>query len=410
MAEATGSPKIGLPAGPQGLRHRVVAGLLLPVLHRFHGHALPLRRRGGDVGDGEGAVERHQPALDELQLHAGAAARRRGLGRDRPHRPPGGRVSTSAPTTSSPSPPPPARRGRGFMPVVAGIAVPTTAPDPEASMALVSYMLEPATQIATLRATNFFPVVDVELPGDMPASVQASGQGDRAAIGRARRQPGAPARRAGRSRRTVQPGLHRHLRAHRARRPADPRGARQARPRSLRRIVTEAGAPCWAPDAASEGPLPGRVIRACAHPGHRTRGARPATEARPMPSAHPALPAARARRAVPRRLLPSIRRCRSRSSRSRRGRVHVRELRAHGEPLEIRHGLVEHDPARRRGRSAAARTGAVHGPDRDADGPGPADLVLYVFTIPLGILGSRGPASSGSPFLEQNGFSFNSFL
>ena len=29
--------------------------------------------------------------------------------------------------------------------------------------------------MATLRATNFFPVVDVELPGDLPPAVQAAG-------------------------------------------------------------------------------------------------------------------------------------------------------------------------------------------------------------------------------------------
>ena len=32
----------------------------------------------------------------------------------------------------------------------------------EASKALVAYMMQPETQVATLRATNFFPVVDVD--------------------------------------------------------------------------------------------------------------------------------------------------------------------------------------------------------------------------------------------------------
>ncbi|MEZ5751758.1 MAG: carbohydrate ABC transporter substrate-binding protein [Paracoccaceae bacterium] len=41
--------------------------------------------------------------------------------------------------------------------------------------ALVSYMLQPETQIATLRATNFFPVVAVDLPDDLPPAVQAAG-------------------------------------------------------------------------------------------------------------------------------------------------------------------------------------------------------------------------------------------
>ncbi len=65
--------------------------------------------------------------------------------------------------------------GRGFMPVIAGVAIPRTAPDMDAAKALVAYMLKPETQIATLRATNFFPVVDVTLPGDMPPAVKAAG-------------------------------------------------------------------------------------------------------------------------------------------------------------------------------------------------------------------------------------------
>ena len=36
-------------------------------------------------------------------------------------------------------------------------------------------MMKPETQVATLRATNFFPVLaDVTLPDDMPASVKRS--------------------------------------------------------------------------------------------------------------------------------------------------------------------------------------------------------------------------------------------
>ena len=61
------------------------------------------------------------------------------------------------------------------MPVLAGVAIPRTAPDMDAAKALVEYMLLPETQIATLRATNFFPVVDVDLPDDLPPSVKAAG-------------------------------------------------------------------------------------------------------------------------------------------------------------------------------------------------------------------------------------------
>ena len=51
--------------------------------------------------------------------------------------------------------------------------MPKTAPDMDKAKALVAYMLKPETQIATLKATNFFPVVDVALPDDMPADIEA---------------------------------------------------------------------------------------------------------------------------------------------------------------------------------------------------------------------------------------------
>jgi len=80
--------------------------------------------------------------------------------------------------------------GRGFMPVVVGIAVPSTAPDMEAAKGLVSYLLDPATQIETLKATNFFPVVDVTLPDDMPAAVRINGEAIAAMSGSSDANPG----------------------------------------------------------------------------------------------------------------------------------------------------------------------------------------------------------------------------
>ena len=65
--------------------------------------------------------------------------------------------------------------GRGFMPVLAGIGIPKTSPNPEDAKAFVAYMLEPRTQIATLKATAFFPVVEVDLPTDLPKGIQMTG-------------------------------------------------------------------------------------------------------------------------------------------------------------------------------------------------------------------------------------------
>jgi len=254
MAEATGSPKIGLPAGPQGLRHRVVQGYFYPSFT----DSMVTRFRSDDaVAMWETVKElwsvtnprstsynfMQEPLLaDEVWVAIDHTARLADAFNQRPD------DFIAFPAPAGPT-------GRGFMPVVAGIAVPTTAPDPEASMALVSYMLEPATQIATLRATNFFPVVDVELPGDMPASVQASGKAIALQSGAPDANPGLlPVGLGDLGGQFNQVYIDTFERIVLAGQPI--RAVLDSQAEELRRIVTEAGAPCWAPDAASEGPCP----------------------------------------------------------------------------------------------------------------------------------------------------------
>jgi multiple sugar transport system substrate-binding protein len=61
--------------------------------------------------------------------------------------------------------------GRGFMPVLAGVAIPETAPDQEAARELIRYLLQPETQVTTLEQVAFFPVVDAADPGELDAGV-----------------------------------------------------------------------------------------------------------------------------------------------------------------------------------------------------------------------------------------------
>ncbi len=73
-------------------------------------------------------------------------------------------------------PAPAGPKGRAFMPVLVGVAVPKTAPDKAASLKLIDYLLKPETQIATLRASSFFPVVKVALPDDLDAGLKLEAQ------------------------------------------------------------------------------------------------------------------------------------------------------------------------------------------------------------------------------------------
>ena len=49
--------------------------------------------------------------------------------------------------------------GRGYMPVVAGLAVPYTSPNPDAAEELIRFMLSPETQSAVLSELGFYPVI-----------------------------------------------------------------------------------------------------------------------------------------------------------------------------------------------------------------------------------------------------------
>lgn len=251
---AVGEPKFGFPAGPDGLRHRYFQGYLYPsytdgVVRTFASDAAveawEMFRR---------LWEHTNPASTNFnfmqeQLLSGDAwiafdhsSRLANAFNERPD------DFVAFPAPAGPT-------GRGFMPVLAGIAIPATAPDQDAARALVQYLLQPETQIATLRATNFFPVVDVELPGDLPPSVQAAGAAIAAMSSAPDANPGLlPAglgSKGGDFNRIFIDTFERIVLAGQ-----DIRTVLDDQAPRLAAIMEETGAPCWAPDAPSEGACP----------------------------------------------------------------------------------------------------------------------------------------------------------
>jgi multiple sugar transport system substrate-binding protein len=73
-------------------------------------------------------------------------------------------------------PAPAGPEGRGFMPVLAGLAIPAHSPDPEIARELIDYLTRPEVQVSLLEAgIGFFPVVEAELPPDLPAGIRLAG-------------------------------------------------------------------------------------------------------------------------------------------------------------------------------------------------------------------------------------------
>lgn len=61
--------------------------------------------------------------------------------------------------------------GRGFMPVVVGLSIPFTAPNPDGAEDFIRFMMSPETQGAVLRDLGFFPVVGGVNVDDLPLGI-----------------------------------------------------------------------------------------------------------------------------------------------------------------------------------------------------------------------------------------------
>lgn len=254
LAEGTGSQKCGFPAGPKGLQHRFFQGFLLPS---YAASTVTEFRSDDAVAAWE--------AFRELWQYVTPASTNYGFMQEPlltgevwvafDHVARLADAFNQQPENFVAFPAPAGPKGRAFMPVLAGIAIPATAPDMEASKALVAYMLQPETQIATLKATNFFPVMEVELPDDMPPAVQALGP----AVTKMTGAPDAlPALlpmglgdKGGQFNQIYIDSFQRIVLAGQDIREVLDDGAEQ-----LSALMQETGAPCWAPDAASDGPCP----------------------------------------------------------------------------------------------------------------------------------------------------------
>jgi multiple sugar transport system substrate-binding protein len=252
--EATGGPKFGFPAGPQGLKHRFFQGFLLPA---YTGSTVTEFRS-------EAAVTAWE-TFKELWTHTTPASTNFSFMQEPlltgevwiafDHVARLGDAFNQRPDDFVAFPAPAGPEGRAFMPVLAGVAVMETAPDPDTSMALVEYMLAPETQIATLRATNFFPVKAVDLPDDMPASVQAFGPAIAAMTGAPDALPALlPMGLGDMGGQFNQVYIDAFEQIVLGGRPVQ--DALDAQAEALRAVMEETGAPCWAPDEPSDGPCP----------------------------------------------------------------------------------------------------------------------------------------------------------
>ena len=144
-------------------------------------------------------------------------------------------------------------KGKGFMPVVVGLGIPVTAPDPEASAALIEYLTRPDVQAAVLKDLGFFPVVSgVDFSNLSPGVAIEAG----AVQAQATAPDAIPAllpvglgERGGEINQIFRNAFDRVVLEG-----EDIATVLAEEAANLQALMNETGAPCWAPDPPSDGP------------------------------------------------------------------------------------------------------------------------------------------------------------
>ena len=166
IRQKTGKRLLGFPAGPQGLMHRFFEGFLYPAY--TGGIVVPFRSDAAEAmwaqfaslwknvnPDSTRYNFMRQPLLSgDVWIAWDHVVRLLDALRQKPDE------FVAFPAPAGP-------RGRGYMPVLAGLAVLKGAPDMNGAIGLIDYLTLPETQIATARDVGFFPVVKAELPADL---------------------------------------------------------------------------------------------------------------------------------------------------------------------------------------------------------------------------------------------------
>jgi multiple sugar transport system substrate-binding protein len=251
IQQKTGKRSLGFPAGPQGLMHRFFEGFLYPSY--TGGVVVPFRSEAAEamwtqfaslwknVNPNSTSYNFMQQPLLSGDVWIGFDHVARVL--DALRQKPDEFVAFPAPTGP---------KGRGYMPVLAGLGVLKGAPDMSGAMELIDYLTQPQTQIVTARSVGFFPVVKAELPPDLAPGLKMAA----AAIEKMQSArdalpallPIALGQRGGEFDKVFMDTFQLVVL-----RGQNPRAVLDHEAETLNRLMTETGAPCWQPDPSSTG-------------------------------------------------------------------------------------------------------------------------------------------------------------
>ena len=166
MKEATGQPQLGFPAGPKGLWHRFLHGYIYPSFTGYQAKKFnspeaiemwnylkelwPYVHPSSTIWDAMA-----DPLLKgEVLVAWDHTARIKNAIETKPDQ------FVVVPVPRGP-------KGRGFIVVIAGLAIPKGAPHKEEAWKLIDYLTRPEVQVKVLEKVGFFPTVE-EASGKLP--------------------------------------------------------------------------------------------------------------------------------------------------------------------------------------------------------------------------------------------------
>ena len=254
LTEKTGKRLIGFPAGPKGLMPRFYQGYLYPSF--TGGVVTPFRSAEAEAMWGKFKslwqyVNPNSTSYDFMQepLMAGEVW----VAFDHVARVKDALVQEPDKYVTFPAPAGP--NGRGYMPVVAGLAIPKGAPDRAGAAAVIEHLTKPEVQVKTAAEVGFFPVVKAELPADLSPGIKLIAEGVAKTQGAKDALPAllpiGLGDKGGEFNKVFSDSFQRIVL-----RGENPRAVLDAQAVVLKGLMEGTKAPCWAPDKASEGACP----------------------------------------------------------------------------------------------------------------------------------------------------------
>ena len=172
IQQATGQRRLGFPGGPKGLIHRFFQGYLYPSYTGSAGvvgfktpEALQMWQEFKAIWEVSNPQSANyefmqEPLLsEEVWIAWDHTARLINAAREKPN------DMLLVPAPAGP-------KGRGFMPVIAGLGIPKGAPNRAGAEQVIEYMTEPKQQVATLRELAFFPATSAPIPEDLSPGIR----------------------------------------------------------------------------------------------------------------------------------------------------------------------------------------------------------------------------------------------